>query len=174
MFEIISYIGTDIPYIRFDKANRVSHLCAVKQKFNVMKKIITLTLAALAAIFTVAIASSSAPAAAENSLCIESVDGTPIDISLGHAQVQGMYGLVPEKYRKMLDASYMRFRDKALSVDYGKTIYVDGCLLECRKTSRGDVFTIAAEVGGLGFHRADVRVASREKFISWMDSVILK
>ena len=138
-----------------------------------MKKFIKITLVSLASLFTIILASSFVSSVLDNSVCIESVDGTSLNLSIAAGQVEGMYGLLPEQYRKMLDATYGRFRDKTLSADYDQTFYVDGMSMKRTKGDNGDIYTIAGAVDGLGYHRISVWVHSRESFISWMDGIIL-
>lgn len=138
-----------------------------------MKKFIKITLVSLASLFTIILASSFVSSVLDNSVCIESVDGTSLNLSLAAGQVQGMYSLLPEQYRKMLDASYGRFRNRTLSADYDQTFHVDGMSLKRIKGDDGDIYTIAGTIDGLGYHRVSVRVHSQDSFISLMDGIIL-
>ena len=139
-----------------------------------MKKFITITLVTLASLFTIAVASSFVASVSENSVCIESVDGTSLNLNLGSVQVTGMYDILPVQYKKMLDDSYGRFRERTLAAGYDKAINVDGFKLVCSKDENGDVYTISGNVEGFGYHKVKVHVGSRDNFISWMDSIILK
>lgn len=138
-----------------------------------MKTFFKITLATLAALLTVSIASSFVASVSENSVCIESVDGTSLNLNLGSVQVTGMYDILPDQYKKMLGDSYGRFRERTLAAGYGKAINVDGFRLICNKDENGDIYTISGTVEGFGYHKVKVHVGSRDNFISWMDSVIL-
>ncbi len=138
-----------------------------------MKKFFKTSLIVLASLFVATLASSFVAASFENAVCIESVDGTALNISLSQSQCKGLYGLLPAEYRMMLDDSYGRFRSKALEAGYGETISVDGIKMTCSQGEGGDIYTISGAAAGFGSHRMSVRVGSRDAFISWMDGVIL-
>ena len=137
-----------------------------------MKKFFKISLAILASLFVVTLASSFVASTSENAVCIESVDGTSLGISLSPSQCGGLYSLLPGEYRKMLGDSYGRFRTKALAAGYGDTICLDGFKCTCTQGEGGDIYTISGTVAGFGSHKLSVRVGSRDAFISWMDGVI--
>lgn len=138
-----------------------------------MKKFIKTSLIAFAALFTITVANSFAPMLADPTFKIESIDGTNLNINFTPTQVRSMYGLLPEKYREMLDESYGRFRTKTLSAGYEKAAFVDGFKCTCTKSDNGDIYTITGTIEGLGYHTIKVNVDSRDNFISWMDGLIL-
>lgn len=138
-----------------------------------MKKFIKTSAIVLAALLTITVANSFVPMLPDPAFRIESIDGTSLNINFTPTQVRSMYGLLPEKYREMLDESYGRFRTKTLSAGYEKATFVDGFKCTCSKSDNGDIYTIAGTIEGLGYHTIKVNVDSRDYFISWMDGLIL-
>lgn len=128
----------------------------------------------MAAILTVTIACSFASSGQSSTICIESIDGTPLNLNISAGQMQGMHSLLPEKYQRMLDASYDRFRTRTLSAGYDKEVLVDGFKCICTKTDSGDIYTISGYVEGLGYHTLTVKVDSRDSFIALADGLMME
>ena len=137
-----------------------------------MKKFTKISLGSLAALATVVFVSSFVAAQSENSVCIEYLDSTPLNLSLSASQLDSFHDILPGGSAKELELSWNRFRRQASICDYGIAFTVDGFQFVCGKDYAGDYYIISGSVEGLGSHKAKIRVGSKNDFIYWMDDII--